>query len=132
MSITCWKRVYRKTHAKENWKFSPKEIFKEMLSILQNSVALYKMMKKWAWLFQQRRETYEDGTDRRDQRKWPGSLKISTGWSKITERLEISKTELGRFCINIWMCKQNYMHFVPRMLTPFNKQRGLEHCKNFL
>ncbi|GBP67326.1 Putative uncharacterized protein FLJ37770 [Eumeta japonica] len=39
---------------------TPKEIFEDMVSVLQESASSYTMVKKWARLFQQGRESCED------------------------------------------------------------------------
>ncbi|GBP15302.1 Putative uncharacterized protein FLJ37770 [Eumeta japonica] len=39
---------------------TPKEIFEDMVSVLQESAPSYTMVKKWARSFQQERESYED------------------------------------------------------------------------
>ncbi|GBP86711.1 Putative uncharacterized protein FLJ37770 [Eumeta japonica] len=39
---------------------TPKEIFEDMVSVLQESAPSYMMVKKWARLFQQGRESCED------------------------------------------------------------------------
>ncbi|GBP87449.1 Putative uncharacterized protein FLJ37770 [Eumeta japonica] len=39
---------------------TPKEIFEDMVSVLQESAPSYTMVKKWARLFQQGRESCED------------------------------------------------------------------------
>ncbi|GBP67679.1 hypothetical protein EVAR_90529_1 [Eumeta japonica] len=64
---------------------TPKEIFEDMVSVLHESAPSYTMVKKWARLFQQGRESCEDdpspraSCDGSDGGKCSKNRKISTG-----------------------------------------------------
>lgn len=122
---------------------TPKEIFEEMSSVLQDSAPSYTMVKKWARLFQQGRETCED--DPRPGR--PVTVLTEENVQKveklvladrriklcqIVEELQISKERVGEILHKHLHMKKISARWVPRMLTPLDKQRRLESCKEFL
>ncbi|GBP85813.1 Histone-lysine N-methyltransferase SETMAR [Eumeta japonica] len=98
---------------------TPKEIFEDMVSILQESAPSYTMVKKWARLFQQRRESCED-----DPR--PGHPVT------IAEELQISKERVGEIIHEHMNMRKISPRWVPKMLTQFDKQRRLQISKDFL
>ncbi|GBP54872.1 Histone-lysine N-methyltransferase SETMAR [Eumeta japonica] len=98
---------------------TPKEIFEDMVSVLQESAPSYTMVKKWARLFQQGRESCED-----DPR--PGRPVT------IAEELQISKKRVGEIIHEHMNMGKISARWVPKMLTPFDKQRRLQTSKDFL
>lgn len=122
---------------------SPKEIFEDMSSTLQDSGPSYTMVKKWARLFQQGRESCED--DPRPGRPVSVVTEENVGkveklvladrrikmW-QIADELHISKERIGEILHEHLNMKKICARWVPKMLTPFDKQRRLECCKDFL
>ncbi|GBP95891.1 Histone-lysine N-methyltransferase SETMAR [Eumeta japonica] len=98
---------------------TPKEIFEDMISVLQESAPSYTRVKKWARLFQQGRESCED-----DPR--PGRPVT------IAEELQISKEQVGEIIHEHMNMRKISARWVPKMLTPFDKQRRLQTSKDFL
>ncbi|GBP43562.1 Mariner Mos1 transposase [Eumeta japonica] len=98
---------------------TPKEIFEDMVSVLQESAPSYTMVKKWARLFQQGRESCED-----DPR--PGRPVT------IAEEFQISKEQVGEIIHEHMNMRKISARWVPKMLTPFDKQRRLQTSKDFL
>ncbi|GBP34508.1 Histone-lysine N-methyltransferase SETMAR [Eumeta japonica] len=98
---------------------TPKEIFEDMVSVLQESAPSYTMVEKWARLFQQGRESCED-----DAR--PGRPVT------IAEELQISKERVGEIIQEHINMRKISASWVPKMLTPFDKQRRLQTSKDFL
>ncbi|GBP35741.1 Putative uncharacterized protein FLJ37770 [Eumeta japonica] len=98
---------------------TPKEIFEDMISVLQESAPSYTMVKKRARLFQQGRESCED-----DPR--PGRPVT------IAEELQISKERVGEIIHEHMNMRKISARWVPKMLTPFDKQRRLQTSKDFL
>ncbi|GBP96958.1 Putative uncharacterized protein FLJ37770 [Eumeta japonica] len=92
---------------------TPKEIFEDMVSVLQESAPSYTMVKKWARLFQLGRESCED-----DPR--PGRPVT------IAEELQISKERVGEIIHEHMNMRKISARWVPKMLTPFDKQRRLQ------
>ncbi|GBP10672.1 Putative uncharacterized protein FLJ37770 [Eumeta japonica] len=97
---------------------TPKEIFEDMVSVLQESAPSYTMVKKWARSFQQERESCED-----DPR--PGRLVT------IAEELQISKKRVGEIIHEHMNMRKISARWVPKMLTPSDKQRRLQTSKDF-
>ncbi|GBP33316.1 Nucleic-acid-binding protein from transposon X-element [Eumeta japonica] len=98
---------------------TPKEIFEDMVSVLQESARSCTMVKKWARLFQQGRESCED-----DPR--PGRPVT------IAEELQISKERVGEIIHEHMNMRKISARWVPKMPTPFDKQRRLQTSKDFL
>ncbi|GBP59735.1 Histone-lysine N-methyltransferase SETMAR [Eumeta japonica] len=90
-----------------------------MVTVLQESAPSYTMVKKWARLFQQGRESCED-----DPR--PGRPVT------IAEELQISKERVGEIIHEHMNMRKISARWVPKMLTPFDKQRRLQTSKGFL
>ncbi|GBP22508.1 hypothetical protein EVAR_78686_1 [Eumeta japonica] len=78
-----------------------------MVSVLQESAPSYTMVKKWARLFQQGRESCED-----DPR--PG------------RPVTISKERVGEIIHEYMNMRKISARWVPKMLMPFDKQRRLQ------
>lgn len=122
---------------------SPKDIFEEMSSVLQDSGPSYTMVKKWARLFQQGRESCQDDprlgrpvtvvTEENVQKveKLVLADRRIKLW-QIAEELQISKERIGEILHQKLHMKKISARWVPRMLTPFDKQRRLASCKDFL
>ncbi|GBP80870.1 Putative uncharacterized protein FLJ37770 [Eumeta japonica] len=121
---------------------TPKEIFEDMVSVLQESAPSYTMVKKWARLFQQGRESCED--DPRPGR--PVTVVTEENVRKIeilvladrriklwqiAEELQISKERVGEI-IHEHMNMRKSVRVGTKMLTPFDKQRRLQTSKDFL
>ncbi|GBP51073.1 Histone-lysine N-methyltransferase SETMAR [Eumeta japonica] len=96
---------------------TPKEIFEDMVSVLQESAPSYTMVKKWARLFQQGRESCEDDPPRA---------------SCDAEELQISKERVEEIIHEHMNIRKISARWVPKMLTPFDKQRRLQTSKDFL
>lgn len=122
---------------------TPKDIFKEMSSVLQDSAPSYTMVKKWARLFQQGRESF--GDDPRPGR--PVTVLTEENVRKvekivladrriklwqIAEELQISKERVGEVLHEHLNMRKISARWVPKMLTPLDKQRRLASCKDFL
>ncbi|GBP53757.1 Putative uncharacterized protein FLJ37770 [Eumeta japonica] len=122
---------------------TPKEIFENMVSVLHESAPSYTMVKKWARLFQQGRESCED--DPRPGR--PVTVVTEENVRKIekfvltdqriklwqiTEELQISKERVGEIIHEHMNMRKISARWVPKMLTPFDKQRRLQTSKDFL
>ncbi|GBP40583.1 Histone-lysine N-methyltransferase SETMAR [Eumeta japonica] len=90
-----------------------------MVSVLQESAPSYTMVKKWARLFQQGRESCED-----DLR--PGRPVT------IAEELQISKERVGEIIHEYMNMRKISARWVTKMLTSFDKQRRLQTSKDFL
>lgn len=101
------------------------------------------MVKKWARLFQQGRESCED--DPRPGR--PVTVVTEENIKKIekivladrriklwqiVETLQISKERVGEILHAHLNMKKISARWVPKMLTPLDKQRRLASCKDFL
>ncbi|GBP27466.1 Putative uncharacterized protein FLJ37770 [Eumeta japonica] len=114
-----------------------------MASVLQKSAPSYKMVKKWARLFQQGRESCED--DPRPGR--PVTVVTEENVRKIeklvladrriklwqtAEELQISKERVGEIIHEHMNMTKISARWVPKMLTPFDKQRRLQTSKDFL
>ncbi|GBP26468.1 Histone-lysine N-methyltransferase SETMAR [Eumeta japonica] len=96
-----------------------KDIFEDMVSVLQETAPSYTMVEKWARLFQQGRVSCED-----DPR--PGHPVT------IAEELQISKERVGEIIHELMNMRKISARWVPKMLTPFDKQRRLQTSKDFL
>ncbi|GBP94526.1 Putative uncharacterized protein FLJ37770 [Eumeta japonica] len=123
---------------------TPKEIFEDMVSVLQESEELpsYTIVKKWARLFQQGRESCEDDPRpgrpvtvvteenvRKIEKLILADRRIKL-W-QIAEELQISK-ERGEIIHERMNMRKISARWVPKMLTPFDKQRRLQTSKDFL
>ncbi|GBP30668.1 Histone-lysine N-methyltransferase SETMAR [Eumeta japonica] len=122
---------------------TPKEIFEDMVSVLQESAPSYTMVKKWARLFQQGRESCEDDPRpgrpvtvvteenvRKIEKLVLADRRIKL-W-QIAEELQISKERVGEIIHEHMNMRKISARWVPKMLTPFDKQRGLQTSKDFL
>lgn len=90
---------------------TPKEIFEQMPSVLQDSVPSHTMVQEWALLFQQGRKTCEDEhrpgrpvtvvTEKKFQivRKLEVCCLVGSGKKQKYNRS--AKNELQKFCMNI-------------------------------
>ncbi|GBP38515.1 Putative uncharacterized protein FLJ37770 [Eumeta japonica] len=122
---------------------TPKEIFEDLALVLQESAPSYTMVKKWARLFQQGRESCED--DPRPGR--PVTLVTEENIRKIeklvlvdrriklwqiAEELQISKERVREIIHEHMNMRKISARWVPKMLTPFDKQRRLQTSKDFL
>ncbi|GBP16702.1 Histone-lysine N-methyltransferase SETMAR [Eumeta japonica] len=122
---------------------TPKEIFEDMVSVLQESAPSYTMVKKWARLFQQGRESCEE--DPRPGR--PVTVVMEENVRKIeklvladrriklwqiAEELQISKERVEEIIHKHMNMRKISARWVPKMLTPFDKQRRLQTSKDFL
>ncbi|GBO99655.1 Putative uncharacterized protein FLJ37770 [Eumeta japonica] len=114
-----------------------KEIFEDMVSVLQESAPSYTMVKKWARLFQQGRESCEDDPRpgrpvtvvteenvRKIEKLVLADRRIKL-W-QIAEELQISKERVGEIIHEHMNMRKISAHLVPKMLTPFDKQRRLQ------
>ncbi|GBP49384.1 Putative uncharacterized protein FLJ37770 [Eumeta japonica] len=122
---------------------TPKEIFEDMVSVLQESAPSYMMVKKWAHLFQQGRESCEDDPRpgrpvtvvteenvRKIEKLVLADQRIKL-W-QIAEELQISKERVGEIIHEHMNMRKISARWVPKMLTPFDKQRRLQTSKDFL
>ncbi|GBP10054.1 Putative uncharacterized protein FLJ37770 [Eumeta japonica] len=122
---------------------TPKEIFEDMVSVLQESAPSYTMVKKWACLFQQGRESCEDDPRpgspvtvvteenvRKIEKLVLADRRIKL-W-QIAEELQISKERVGEIIHEHMNMRKISARWVPKMLTPFDKQRRLQTSKDFL
>ncbi|GBP37908.1 Histone-lysine N-methyltransferase SETMAR [Eumeta japonica] len=122
---------------------TPKESFEDMVSVLQESAPSYTMVKKWARLFQQGRENCEDdprpgrpvtivteGNVRKIEKLVLADRRIKL-W-QIVEELQISKERVGEIIHEHMNMRKISALWVPKMLTPFDKQRRLQTSKDFL
>ncbi|GBP71697.1 Histone-lysine N-methyltransferase SETMAR [Eumeta japonica] len=122
---------------------TPKAIFEDMVSVLQESAPSYTMVKKWARLFQQRRESCEDDPRpgrpvtvvteenvRKIEKLVLADRRIKL-W-QIAEELQISKERVGEIIHEHMNMRKISACWVPKMLTPFDKQRRLQTSKDFL
>ncbi|GBP82554.1 Putative uncharacterized protein FLJ37770 [Eumeta japonica] len=122
---------------------TPKEIFEDMVSVLQESVLSYTMVKKWARLFQQGQESCEDDPRpgrpvtvvteenvRKIEKLVLADRRIKL-W-QIAEELQISKERVGEIIHEHMNMRKISARWVPKMLTPFHKQRRLQTSKDFL
>ncbi|GBP73252.1 Histone-lysine N-methyltransferase SETMAR [Eumeta japonica] len=122
---------------------TPKEIFEDKVSVLQESAPSYTMVKKWARLFQQGRESCEDDPRpgrpvtvvteenvRKIEKLILADRRIKL-W-QIAEELQISKERVGEIIHEHMNMKKISARWVPKMLTPFDKQRRLQTSKYFL
>ncbi|GBP36043.1 Putative uncharacterized protein FLJ37770 [Eumeta japonica] len=120
-----------------------KEIFEDMVSVLQESAPSYTMVKKWARLFQQGRESCEDDPRpgrpvtvvteenvRKIEKLVLADRRIKL-W-QIAEELQISKERVGEIIHEHMNMRKISARWVPKMLTPFDKQRRLQTSKDFL
>ncbi|GBP90881.1 Putative uncharacterized protein FLJ37770 [Eumeta japonica] len=116
---------------------APKEIFEDMVSVLQESAPSYTMVKKWARLFQQGRESCEDDPGpgrpvtvvteenvRKIEKLVLADRRIKL-W-QIAEELQISKERVGEIIQEHMNMRKISARWVPKMLTPFDKQRRLQ------
>ncbi|GBP43495.1 Histone-lysine N-methyltransferase SETMAR [Eumeta japonica] len=122
---------------------TPKEIFEDMVSVLLESAPSYTMVKKWARLFQQERESCEDDprpgrpvtvVTEENVRKIE-KLVLADGRIKlwqIAEEFQISKKRFGEIIHEHMNMRKISARWVPKMLTPFDKQRRLQTSKDFL
>ncbi|GBP29723.1 Mitochondrial uncoupling protein 4 [Eumeta japonica] len=122
---------------------TPKEIFEDMVSVLQESAPSYTMVKKWARLFQQGRESCKDDPRpgrpvtvvteenvRKIEKLVLADQRIKL-W-QIAEELHISKERVGEIIHEHMNMRKISARWVPKMLTPFDKQRRLQTSKDFL
>ncbi|GBP47021.1 Splicing factor 3B subunit 2 [Eumeta japonica] len=122
---------------------TPKEIFEDMVSVLQESAPSYTMVKKWARLFQQGRESCEDDPRpgrpvtvvteenvRKIEKLVLADQRIKL-W-QIAEELQISKERVGEIIHEHMNMRKIRARWVPKMLTSFNKQWRLQTSKDFL
>ncbi|GBP77052.1 Histone-lysine N-methyltransferase SETMAR [Eumeta japonica] len=122
---------------------TPKEIFEDMVSVLQESAPSYTMVKKWARLFQQGRESCEDDSRpgrpvtvvteenvRKIEKLVLADRRIKL-W-QIAEELQISKERVGEIIHEHTNMRKISARWIPKMLTPFDKQRRLQTSKDFL
>ncbi|GBP35297.1 Putative uncharacterized protein FLJ37770 [Eumeta japonica] len=84
-----------------------------MVSVLQESAPSYTMVEKWDRLFQQGRESCGDD---------PRAGRPVT----IAEELQISKERVGEIIHEHMNMRKISARWVPKMLTPFDKQRRLQ------
>ncbi|GBP21732.1 Putative uncharacterized protein FLJ37770 [Eumeta japonica] len=121
----------------------PKEIFEDMVSVLQESAPSFSMVKKWARLFQQGRESCEDDPRpgrpvavvteenvRKIEKLVLADRRIKL-W-QIAEEWQISKERVGEIIHEHMNIRKISARWVSKMLTPFNKQRRLQTSKDFL
>ncbi|GBP71549.1 Putative uncharacterized protein FLJ37770 [Eumeta japonica] len=122
---------------------TPKEIFEDMVSVLQESAPSYTMVKKWTRLFKQGRESCEDDPRpgrpvtvvteeniRKIEKLILADRRIKL-W-QIAEELQISKERVGEIIHEHMNMRKISARWVPKMLTPFDKQRRLQTSKDFL
>ncbi|GBP28354.1 Histone-lysine N-methyltransferase SETMAR [Eumeta japonica] len=101
------------------------------------------MVKKWARLFQQGRESCEDDPRpgrpvtvvteenvRKIEKLVLADQRIKL-W-QIAEELQISKERVGEIIHEHMNMRKISARWVPKMLTPFDKQRRLQTSKDFL
>ncbi|GBP70845.1 Histone-lysine N-methyltransferase SETMAR [Eumeta japonica] len=121
---------------------TPKEIFEDMVSVVQESAPSYTMVKKWARLFQQGRESCEDDPRpgrpvtvvteenvRKIEKLVLADRRIKL-W-QIAEELQNSKERVGEIIHEHMNMRKISARWVPKMLTPFDKQRRLQTSKDF-
>ncbi|GBP48509.1 Probable malonyl-CoA-acyl carrier protein transacylase, mitochondrial [Eumeta japonica] len=121
---------------------TPKEIFEDMVSVLQESAPSYTMVKKWARLFQQGRESCKDDPRpgrpvtvvteenvRKIEKLVLADRRIKL-W-QIAEEMQISKERIGEIIHEHMNMRKISARWVPKMLTPFDKQRRLQTSKDF-
>ncbi|GBP52513.1 Histone-lysine N-methyltransferase SETMAR [Eumeta japonica] len=121
---------------------TPKEIFEDMVSVLQESAPSYTMVKKWARLFQQGRESCEDDPRpgrpvtvvteenvRKIEKLVLADQRIKL-W-QIAEELQISKERVGEIIHEHMNMRKISARWIPKMLTPFDKQWRLQTSKVF-
>ncbi|GBP37708.1 Putative uncharacterized protein FLJ37770 [Eumeta japonica] len=114
-----------------------------MVSVLQESAPSYTMVKKWARLFQQGRESCEDDPRpgrpvtvvteenvRKIEKLVLADRRIKL-W-QIAEELHISKERVEEIIHEHVNMRKISARWVPKMLTPFDKQRRLQTSKDFL
>ncbi|GBP79134.1 Histone-lysine N-methyltransferase SETMAR [Eumeta japonica] len=94
---------------------SPKEIFEDMVSVLQESAPSYTMVKNGLAYFN------KDET----------AVKMILAQG-IAEELQISKERVGEIIHEHMNMRKISARWVPKMLTPFDKQRRLQTSKDFL
>ncbi|GBP58219.1 hypothetical protein EVAR_87797_1 [Eumeta japonica] len=87
---------------------TPKEIFEDMVSVLQESAPSYTMVKN--------RLAYFNKDERCEDDPRPG----------IAEELQISKERVGEIIHEHMNMRKISARWVPKMLTPFDKQRRLQ------
>ncbi|GBP71465.1 Histone-lysine N-methyltransferase SETMAR [Eumeta japonica] len=122
---------------------TPKEIFEYMVSVFQESAPSYTMVKKWARLFQQGRESCEDDLRpgrpvtvvteenvRKIEKLLLADRRIKL-W-QIAEELQISKERVGEIIHKHINMRKISARWVPKVLTPFDNQRRLQTSKDFL
>ncbi|GBP07735.1 Histone-lysine N-methyltransferase SETMAR [Eumeta japonica] len=97
---------------------TPKEIFEDMVSVLQEFAPSYTMVKN-EFAYFNKDESCED-----DPR--PGRPVT------IAEELQISKERVGEIIHEHMNMRKICARWVPKMLTPFDKQRRLQTSKDFL
>ncbi|GBP75360.1 Putative uncharacterized protein FLJ37770 [Eumeta japonica] len=108
-----------------------------MVSVLQESAPSYTMVKKWARLFEQGRESCEDDPRpgrpvtvvteenvRKIEKLVLADRRIKL-W-QIAEELQISKERVGEIIHEHMNMRKISARWVPKMLTPFDKQRRLQ------
>ncbi|GBP00599.1 Putative uncharacterized protein FLJ37770 [Eumeta japonica] len=108
-----------------------------MVSVLQESAPSYTMVKKWARLFQQGRESCEDDPRpgrtltvvteenvRKIEKLVPADRRIKL-W-QIAGELQISKERVGEIIHEHMNMRKISARWVPKMLMPFDKQRRLQ------
>ncbi|GBP23279.1 Putative uncharacterized protein FLJ37770 [Eumeta japonica] len=116
---------------------TPKQIFEDMVSVLQESAPSYTKVKKWARLFQQGRESCEDDPRpgrpvtvvteenvRKIEKLVLADRRIKL-W-QIAEELQISKERVGEIIHEHMNMRKISARWVPKILTPFDKQRRLQ------
>ncbi|GBP39437.1 Histone-lysine N-methyltransferase SETMAR [Eumeta japonica] len=121
---------------------TPKEIFEDMVSVLQESAPSYTMVKNGLAYFN-KDESCED--DPRPGR--PVTVVMEENVRKIeklvladrriklwqiAEELQISKERVGEIIHEHMNMRKISARWVPKMLTPFDKQRRLQTSKDFL
>lgn len=120
-----------------------KDIFEEMSAVYGESGPSYSTVKRWSQLFRQGRESIED--DPRSGR--PSTAVTDENIDKvkkfvledrrikmwqIVQALKISKERVGEILHAHLHMKKVSARWVPKMLTPLDKQRRVECSREFL
>lgn len=120
-----------------------KEIFEEMSTVYEESGPSFATIKRWVRLFQQGRQSLEDDprsgrpntaiTDENIEnvKKYVLNDRRIKIW-QIAEELGISKERIGEILHNYLHMNKISARWVPKMLTPLDKQRRVETSLEFL